>query len=555
MDFLAKALGQVRELFQSMTPGARITTGLLLVVVVVSLAYLFQSQSTGPDGYLMGGQPFSADELRVMEAAFGKASLSGYQVEGSRIRIPRGQNAAYMAALADAGALPASFGSYLDEALNTDGIFENKFTKEERILVAKQKELNLILRSMTGIEAASVLYARQKAKGLSKQDEVTASVNVKTIGDEPLTSRRVSQIKKLVAAAFAGLKPDHVTVTDLGSGAVYASSGEAALGDAMDDPYYKLKSNYEEDLEGKIHKLLAYVPGVQVKVHAELDKEMRRVEQRTNLDPKMVTPLRSHVRTETNMSEGGPTAGRPGLEAQGPAAGPTTLAAGRSTKTEEKSRDEETQNFVPQQQVSVEFKGLTPTRVRASIVIPSDYYREVWSEQNKPTDGSQPSPPTQQQVQDLEALVKKNIENAVLAILPLPPEGGEAVSQVTVTTLQSLTPDPIQSPSLGEQALAWTGQYGSTLAMLGVAGMSLLVLRSMVKSVPAPAAEAAPLSAAWPAATPEDETTAEASPETPGRIRPRISRGPSMKDELAEMVRDDPDGAASILRAWIANAG
>jgi flagellar biosynthesis/type III secretory pathway M-ring protein FliF/YscJ len=33
-----------------------------------------------------------------------------------------------------------------------------------------------------------------------------------------------------------------------------------------------------------------------------------------------------------------------------------------------------------------------------------------------------------------------------------------------------------------------------------------------------------------------------------------LSRGPSLKDELAELVREDPDAAASILRNWISNA-
>ena len=47
MDFLNKAYAQIADLFRTMTPGARITAGLLLVVVVVSLGYLFNSQITG----------------------------------------------------------------------------------------------------------------------------------------------------------------------------------------------------------------------------------------------------------------------------------------------------------------------------------------------------------------------------------------------------------------------------------------------------------------------------------------------------------------------------
>ena len=47
MDFLNKAFAQFNDLFRSMSPGSRITAGLLLVVAVVSVGYLFQSEVGG----------------------------------------------------------------------------------------------------------------------------------------------------------------------------------------------------------------------------------------------------------------------------------------------------------------------------------------------------------------------------------------------------------------------------------------------------------------------------------------------------------------------------
>ena len=64
MDFLNKGIAQVSDLFRSMTPGARITAGLLLTVVVVSLAYLFNRQTASADAYLLGEQGnFTAGEM------------------------------------------------------------------------------------------------------------------------------------------------------------------------------------------------------------------------------------------------------------------------------------------------------------------------------------------------------------------------------------------------------------------------------------------------------------------------------------------------------------
>ena len=91
MDFLNKAFLQIKDLLRSMSPGARITAALLLVMVVVSLAYLFRYHMGGPDVYLMNGQIFNTDQFNVMEAAFGKEGLDGWDFDGPRIRIPRGQ--------------------------------------------------------------------------------------------------------------------------------------------------------------------------------------------------------------------------------------------------------------------------------------------------------------------------------------------------------------------------------------------------------------------------------------------------------------------------------
>src|SRR5262245_41328635 len=194
MDFLNKGLSQVSELFRSMTPGARIVAGLLTTVVVVSLAFLVQRQAAGPDELLMAGQQFSPSELNAMEAAFGKANLSSWEIEGGRIRIPSGQRGAFMGALADAGALPSEFNSHLRKALDQGGLFVSRKEREERLKIAMQDELGMILRNMKGIEKASVIYDVAQKRGLSDLVVATASVSVKPIGGQPLAPEQVQNI-------------------------------------------------------------------------------------------------------------------------------------------------------------------------------------------------------------------------------------------------------------------------------------------------------------------------------------------------------------------------
>src|SRR3954470_18519956 len=189
MDFLNKSFAQVSELFRTMTPGARVTAGLLLAVVVVSVGYLFQHSASGPDTYLFGGEPISSGQLDRIEAAIAKAGLSDFQREGFRIRVPSGQQAKYLAAVADAGALPPNFNTILENALEKGGPWESREATRERQKVARQQTLSEIVRGMAWVENAIVLYDDHESRGLREvtpTKQVSASVSVKPIAGELL---------------------------------------------------------------------------------------------------------------------------------------------------------------------------------------------------------------------------------------------------------------------------------------------------------------------------------------------------------------------------------
>ncbi len=125
-------------------------------------------------------------QLPAMEAAFAKANLKGYEIRGTQILVPRGQEAAYMAALAEAKALPPDFSTVMREALNNGNIFESAKQQEQRIKTLTEEKLGLIIGSMRGMERATVLYDSDFKPGLKKEKIITASVAVKPLGSEQL---------------------------------------------------------------------------------------------------------------------------------------------------------------------------------------------------------------------------------------------------------------------------------------------------------------------------------------------------------------------------------
>ncbi len=99
-------VAQIRDLFASMTPGARITSGLLLVVAVVSVAFLFQNSAAGPDSFLFGGERFSQSEITRMTAAMAEGGLSGWKIDSNRISVPRAIEQDAIAAIASSALCP-----------------------------------------------------------------------------------------------------------------------------------------------------------------------------------------------------------------------------------------------------------------------------------------------------------------------------------------------------------------------------------------------------------------------------------------------------------------
>lgn len=556
MDFLNQAIAQVSELFRSMTPGARVTAGLLLAVVVISFGYLFQHSAAGPDAYLFGGEALPDGQLTRVEAAIAQAGLSGYVREGNRIRVPSGQQAAYLAAVADAGALPPNFNTILENALNKGGPWESREAVRERLKIAKQQALGEIVRAMPWVENAAVLFGEQQSRGsnsLAVSSQVTASVNVKPLAGESLDPRRSRNIQKLVASAV-GITTEKVTVVNLGEGTSDSGSNDIDPEIFEKSDYLQTKVAFEMQKRASILNALRDIPGVRVEVNAELDNIQSEKTEEVKPDPQAVISheITSSDSTTQTANENG---GRPGLEAQGPNRQPPNAVAQQS-KNETKSETSNTQNAVGVTKTDIMKHGLTPKEVWATVAIPGNYIEEIWKRRN-PTVTDPPKPEDMRAVQ-LDVISK--VENIVEPLLLLQTfRGQDNYKHVKVVVLDSLPTPTLEPPSIASTAVAWTGRYWSTLAMLGVAMFSLLVLRSVVRGTPP--AEGSGAAAAPPTLTLHTEEPAsstpgeEASDEQSERPRLRLKKGKSLKDDLVEIVREDPDAAADILRSWIGKAG
>jgi flagellar M-ring protein FliF len=244
--------------------------------------------------------------------------------------------------------------------------------------------------------------------------------------------------------------------------------------------------------------------------------------------------------------------GAPGLPTQGGGPNqPVTLAStgGKSgNETSEESKSEQV-NANSTKITETETFGLTPKSAKVAIGIPASYYEKAWRAENPAKDGAEPAKPAQGDIDK----INEKIRTHVATLLPTSPEVKEPAANVTVTTFQDIKPAEIAAPAMPQKALSWLGENWPMVAMLGLVLMSVGMLRSALRGVPAAnAQETAAISARIPANETKSEEKEEAVEVIAAkRLRRITGTGPSLRDELSELVKEDPDSAASILRTWI----
>jgi flagellar M-ring protein FliF len=555
MDFLNKAFTQFNELFRSMSPGGRITAGLLLVVAVVSVGYLFQAQVGGADEDLFGGAAIEGATLQKMAAAFGKAGLNGFDIKGDRVMVPRARRAEYLAVVADAKLLPYHFGDHMMAAAD-GGLIESPKQHDARFNLGRELELSEAIRRMNGIEYASVFIDSQPQTGLGQPPVKCASVVAAAAGAQSLDDEQVEKICLLVARANAGMKPENVTIADQNGPARHGSSSETGF---ADDSYARAQRTDEEALNAKIRGLLAYIPNLTVKSTFILDRDKGAHTVENKVDPKPVPQHQKEENRETSRDSSSP-GGAPGFQQQGGGVNqpvPQIGSGGRSgseTTKEDKSEVVNTNSSIITEKDTYDF---APKSAKVSVGIPASYYEKIWRDKNPTKEpGDEKKPENQAAIDEIRKGVTQDVTAQVTTLLPPSPEVKDPSTLVTVTTFQDLKPAEIPGPGVPQRAMTWLGGNWPTLAMVGLVLVSVGMLRSALRGVPAAAsAETSPISSRMSAAETKTEESEEPVEATAARRLRRITgSGPSLRDELSEIVKEDPDSAASILRTWIGQA-
>ena len=281
-------------------------------------ALLYMTMAPAPQRVLYSN--LSDSERAQVVAALDKASIT-YSIDNSTGAVSVGENDLYKARMVAAsdGALatPETGAQMLDKL----PMGASRTLEGERLLAARERELELTIMQIDGVEAVRVHLAEpEKSVFVRDNAAPTASVMVKLARGRQLADSQVSAIVNLVAGSVPSLSVDAVKVIDQHGRLL--SSAKDGDSDRLD-----LQSRMEEKLRTQVSQLLTPMLGegnFSSEIQVDLDMDQL-TSARESYDKQGV--VRSETQSASQGTGAGTAAGVPGVLSNTPPP-PTTAQPG-----------------------------------------------------------------------------------------------------------------------------------------------------------------------------------------------------------------------------------
>lgn len=547
METLKQTAEQFQSLYKGMTPSQRGTLLIVPLLVFGALGLLMYTSGLGTsDEFLLGGKIFTPQELERAQSALSRSGLGDFRVEGNRIAVSPSNVDRYTATLVANSSLPADFAQDFDNMVEKIGTFTTESHRRDMMDEGRKRRLSKILSAMDDVDEAIIDWDRPQVKGFRRDAMPSAQVSIRLKGGQPLTGEQVRSFKSFVAGALSGVSRDQVTVTDLTTSSTY---GPSTPQDAELDRVLQQMEQYKSRYQAEIAKVLGNIPDVMIAVNVELDPMRSTIERETKLETKPFVATNRTEKRETQSDER-TVKGEPGVGSNRPPQAQANAASVPGSTAGQKSKEtlEESTNIPSVTNVERRTEGLFPKKVSVAIAVPKDYYDKVAHDDGH-TEGT-----TEDEKKKYQAevkLIKDGIEQDIKAqVARLIPAsiGSDSNSNISVTSFyrEPPPPPPTSTASYLAMASSWLNRWIGTIG-LGV--MALVALRMLSKGM-------TPVTSQMAAATSEEKESEdrEEVEQAAAEIARKQAAGPTVRDELQTMVRDNPEMAATLLSRWIVNS-
>lgn len=539
MDALRQTIAQYLKLYTNRTPAERLTIAAVSVLLVAGFAMLMLRGTGTSYDALSWGKVFTTEELALAEQALRDAGLNDFRRDGQRIMVPHKDVERYNATLVTAGSLPTHSTSELEKQLEKSNVFTSRDQLQALKDVALEKELRRVLKAVPDIEDASVRWARSESTGwLRNRSKVTATVSVRPRHGAELSPRLAQSLRAAVANMVPDLTIADVTVFDL-------ATGTSHMPEKADDPFdsrlVQRVREFSKEYEARIRQALDYIPSVVVTVHVDVDNIRRQAERQTRINPKETVALGLTESSRNETFKDQPVRAEPGAVPNRPMSLEQRVAHETNRMTTESNSQAVT--AASWTITDTELISAMPKAVRVSVAVPRDYYRSM-ALRNGLVEGT-----TEQEKKDFEKALDEialkeeaRVKQTARTLIP----GGSPEDSVHVTSVVRIKPETPEVPTPWlANGIELLSDWGGVVAIVLFAAWALRMLNKSLPKLPElpPEPAASPVIAAAAAGIVAETQSSERSVEEQ-----------TARDQLQNVVRDDPESAAAVIGKWLAAA-
>lgn len=543
MEFIKQAWAQIQEHLKSLNIRDKMLFAMILAVMILSI-WMLLGNSSKPELVALIDQDIPAGEVATIQNCLDSWGES-YTASGNRLMVKRQDRDRLIARLQMSKALPQDMREGWNKLILESNMWQSSKDRDRRWQLAMEQRLASVIAEMDDVRDAKVMInPGSKPRLNGPNTDPSASVYLGTRSGRKPEKSLVIAVADMIAGAVDGLLPARVNVIANGASYHTPDADSASSSDLLDT-----RVAWEKFYVDKITQSLG-IPSVLVGVNVDLATEQVRT-----LEHKYGPEALSKERTRENNSNRADRSGEPGVRPN------TGQSVENSSTNEEKTSETESET---------EYGGLRDTTqvektslpgqvksVRATINVPNSYFVRVYQQQSGKTDK-----PTAPQLEEVFRTYQKEIRAKVL---PMIGAGGNADDDKLVEVSRYFD-DIVLGEKVAEASSGIGGLSGSLVDYAKPAGLAVLALVSvmMVLMMMRKAAAEVVVSRAE-----AEEESFEPAPvldaggapvgeaaQTEGvlqgvEVDEETVRVRKMSEQVATLVKEDPDAAATLVKQWI----
>lgn len=584
MDQLRTMLATVGQALGRLSVSQKLLIGSIAIILLMVLLLVSVYAGRADMKPLYPGQPAEVQQsaARIL-ATSGIAHKTGPSGE---ILVASDQQASAMALMAQSGAGPANTELVFDNILKSQNWINTKEQNRQIYNLMRNNWLAGVIGKFNGVKSAQVLVDVPEQVGFGAPARpAKASVTLFSGTGKAIPQETVDAAARFVAGSVAGLEVERVEVIDGTSGRPRAVTNERepAAASARENA-----RQIEKDWKQKIVNLLPGIDGVAVEVTAVVDASRSRAQVNTNM------PLgQGSVSTPKREITGGMTenqaaaAAEPGLRSN---VGADVVQSGQgraSTRAQQTSEETEYAVAFGTRTEHIDDPGGRVRSLAATVAVPRAFIlgliqRDAAAANNAQAGGTQtasnttaaPAMPSEQEIQARFAAERTSIEALLKPHFRMETSKGEVVQGEVVVALMSgegVGGGSAASFGGGGAGGGGGGGLGGSLGtvwamgggmldkvVLGVLavvalGMMMLMVRKTGRTVEIPTMQE--LVGAPPPLETDNDIVGEADESETAMAGILVNddeiKVQKMREQVAELVKNQPEMAVKVLNRWI----